>query len=109
MMNYIDKKLVSFLFFVSVFFMLQGCGKMAVVSNVEILGTSDSLVLETDTFDLRKSKPNPHPYTSDLKLHNYSIKVVLRLVNMFPIFSKNENWMKKWFVGISDRPLNMVL
>lgn len=23
-------------------------------------------------------------------------------------FSKKENWMKKWFVGISDRPLNMV-
>ena len=54
MMNYIDKKLVSFLFFVSVFFMLQGCGKMAVVSNVEILGTSDSLVLETDTFNTYK-------------------------------------------------------
>ena len=53
-MNYIDKKLVSFLFFVSVFFMLQGCGKMAVVSNVEILGTSDSIVLETDTFNTYK-------------------------------------------------------
>lgn len=26
-----------------------------------------------------------------------------------PIFSKKENWKKKWFVGISDRPLNMVL
>ena len=34
--------------------MLQGCGKMAVVSNVEILGTSDSLVLETDTFNTYK-------------------------------------------------------
>ena len=26
-----------------------------------------------------------------------------------PIFSKKENWKKKWFVGNSDRPLNMVL
>ena len=26
-----------------------------------------------------------------------------------PIFSKKENWMKKWFVGNSDRPLNLVL
>lgn len=26
-----------------------------------------------------------------------------------PIFSKTDNWKKKWFVGISDRPLNMVL
>lgn len=36
-------------------------------------------------------------------------KVVLRLVSIFPIFSKKENWTKKWFVGNSDRPLNMVL
>ena len=41
-------------------------------------------------------------------LSNISIKVILRLVVIFPIFSKKENWMKKWFVGISDRPLNMV-
>ena len=34
---------------------------------------------------------------------------MLRLVNIFPIFSKKENWKKKWFVGNSDRPLNSAL
>lgn len=49
-MNYVDKKIISFFCFVTFFFILQGCRKMAVVSNVEISGFSDSIVLETDTF-----------------------------------------------------------
>lgn len=39
----------------------------------------------------------------------YFNKVMLRLVVIFPIFSKKENWKKKWSVGNPDRPLNMVL
>lgn len=50
-MNYVDKKIISFFCFVTFFFILQGCRKMAVVSNVEISGFSDSIVLETDTFN----------------------------------------------------------
>lgn len=55
-MNYVDKKIISFFCFVTFFFILQGCRKMAVVSNVEISGFSDSIVLETDTFNTYKYK-----------------------------------------------------
>lgn len=36
-----------------------------------------------------------------------SIRVNQQSVSIFPIFSKKENWMKKWLFGNSEQPLNM--
>ena len=30
-----------------------------------------------------------------------------QIVNIFPIFSKKENWTSKWLFGNSEQPLNM--
>lgn len=53
-MNYVDKKIICLFCFVSFFFILQGCRKIAVVSNVEVSTNSDSIVIETDTFNTYK-------------------------------------------------------
>ena len=69
-------------------------GEMIIINQKKVLNLM--FVLKAIQYGLIKNKS-----------YHCSIRVNQQSVSIFPIFSKKENWMKKWLFGNSEQPLNM--